>query len=231
MGALECCLLTDELPENQPYTQWDPDVQLMLAVQQGNAAAFEELVRRYQSRLLTVLRHLVHDGDAAEDLVQEVFLRVFRARLSYVPTARFATWIFTIAQNVASNARRNRARRREVQVVSNGDSSQEIGGMESLAKDASAMMPTRIADRNEVGRVIRAAIEQLNERQRLALLLCKFEGMNHYDIAQTMQMSSNAVKSLLARARANLKDALEPYLQDGLIPSNASHSEPELPTP
>jgi RNA polymerase sigma-70 factor, ECF subfamily len=222
--------LADEIPENKPYSQWDPDVQLMLAVQQGNAAAFEEIVRRYQGRLLTVIRHLVPDGDAAEDLVQEVFLRVFRARFSYTPTARFATWIFTVAQNVASNARRNRARRREVQVASAGDGSQEIGGMETLAKDASAMMPTRIADRKEASTVIRAAIEQLNERQRLALLLCKFEGMNHSDIAQTMKMSAHAVKSLLARARANLRDALEPYLQDGFIPSGASHSEPELPT-
>lgn len=223
--------LSTEATPDLPYTEWDPDVQLMLAVQQGNAAAFEEIVRRYQGRLLTVMRHLVQDEDAAEDLVQEVFLRLFRARQGYAPTARFATYIFTIAQNVASNARRNRARRREIQVTTNGDSSQELGGIESLAKDASAMMPARIVDRREAGGVIRAAIEQLNERQRLALLLCKFEGMNHADIAQTMQMSTHAVKSLLARARANLREVLEPYLLEGHRIANLSPSEPELPMP
>ncbi len=223
--------MVDVQPENpNSYAQWDPDVQLMLAVQQGNAAAFEELVRKYQGRLLTVLRHLVDQGDHAEDLVQEVFLRVFRARVNYSPTARFATWIFTIAQNVASNARRNMARRREVQVSTAGESSQEMGGMEILAKDASALMPTRIIDSNETGKVIRAAISQLNERQRLALLLCKFEGMNYADIAQTMQMSVHAVKSLLARARSNLKDVLEPYLHEGQLRTSISLSRPEMPT-
>ena len=94
------------------YTLADPDVRLMLQVRDGSAAAFEELVLRYQNRLLTVLEHLVNSREQAEDLAQEVFLRVFRARKRYEPAAKFSTWLFTIANNVASNARRSRAHRR-----------------------------------------------------------------------------------------------------------------------
>ena len=92
----------------------DPDARLMLKVRDDDAAAFEELVLRYQGRLLAVLEHLVGKRDLAEDLAQEVFLRVYRARKRYQPTAKFSTWLFTIANNVASNAKRSLSRRREV---------------------------------------------------------------------------------------------------------------------
>ena len=92
----------------------DPDVRLMLEVRDDNAAAFEELVARYQGRLLTVLRHLVGNREQAEDLTQEVFLRVYRARKSYEPGAKFATWLFTIANHAAANALRDQSRRHEV---------------------------------------------------------------------------------------------------------------------
>ena len=94
----------------------DPDVRLMLEVREGNAAAFEELVSRYQGRLLTVLRHLVGSREQAEDLTQEVFLRVYRARQSYEPGAKFSTWLFTIANHVAANALRSRSRCHEVTI-------------------------------------------------------------------------------------------------------------------
>lgn len=222
--------MSDAVMNSGPQAPWDPDVRLMLAVRDGDAAAFEEIVRKYQGRLLTVLRHLVDSSDSPEDLAQEVFLRVFRAREDYVPTARFATWIFTIAHHVASNARRTLARRREVQVLG-GEDSQSFGGIETLAKDASSQMPTRIVDRGETEHVIRAAIQSLNERQRLALLLSKFEGMNYADIGKTMELSEDAVKSLLARARRALKESLGPYLQDGQYALSTTHSVPELPTP
>ncbi len=104
--------LSDTTAQN--YELRDPDVRLMLQVRDDNAAAFEELVLRYQGRLITVLEQLVHQRDVAEDLAQEVFLRVFRARKTYEPGAKFSTWLFTIANNVASNALRSLARRREV---------------------------------------------------------------------------------------------------------------------
>lgn len=192
----------------------------MLQVRDGSATAFEELVMRYQVRLITVLEHLVHGREQAEDLAQEVFLRVYRARKNYVPGAKFSTWLFTIANNVASNALRSRARRREVNVSSdpNEDASHPL---ERMAKAASALMPARQLDRIEMSEVLRAAIDSLNERQRMALLLSKFEGMCYTDIAETMGLSVQAVKSLLSRARTNLKELLEPYVSRGQRPTTS----------
>ena len=174
---------------------------------------------RYQNRLVTVLDHLVGGRDQAEDLAQEVFLRVYRSRKWYVPGAKFSTWLFTIANNVAANARRSRSRRREVSLsVSDGSSS---GGnrLEQLAQAASGLMPARQSDKAEMREVVRLAIEALNERQRMAVLLSKFENMSYADIAETMNMSQEAIKSLLSRARLNLKEVLEPYLERGDRPA------------
>jgi RNA polymerase sigma-70 factor (ECF subfamily) len=200
------------------YELLDPDVRLMLQVRDGSATAFEELVLRYQGRLLTVLEHLVHDRDRAEDLAQEVFLRVFRARHGYTAGAKFSTWLFTIANNVASNSRRDRSRRKEVGV--NGSAS-DTGAqqLDHLAVAASGLMPARQLDKVETAEIVRLAIDQLSERQRLAVLLSKFENMSYADIAATMGMSVQAIKSLLSRARGNLKVFLEPYVQAGVRPT------------
>jgi RNA polymerase sigma-70 factor (ECF subfamily) len=211
-------LATSDTSAKPNYELLDPDVRLMLQVRDGSAAAFEELVLRYQGRLLTVLEHLVRDRDRAEDLAQEVFLRVFRARHNYTAGAKFSTWLFTIANNVASNSRRDRSRRKEVRV--NG-SANDTGGepLDRLAIAASGLMPTRQLDKTEMAEIVRLAIEQLSERQRLAVLLSKFEGMSYADIAASMGMSVQAIKSLLSRARGNLKVFLEPYMQSGIRPT------------
>lgn len=200
------------------YELRDPDVRLMLEVRNDNAAAFEELMLRYQDRVVTVLEHLVGKRGQAEDLAQEVFLRVYRSRKSYVPGAKFSTWLFTIANNVASNALRSRSRRREVTLDEAGSGSMAMLRLDELAKAASGQMPTRQVDKAEMRDIIRLALESLNERQRLAVLLNKFESMSYADIAETMNMSPKAIKSLLSRARVNLREVLEPYLERGDYP-------------
>jgi RNA polymerase sigma-70 factor (ECF subfamily) len=198
-----------------PYELRDPDVRLMLEVRNDNAAAFEELMLRYQNRLVTVLEHLVGRRGEAEDLAQEVFLRVYRARKNYVPGSKFSTWLFTIANNVASNSRRAQSRHREVNL--DGRESGPLGAqpLAQMALAASGQMPTRQLDKAEMREVVRQAVAALSERQRLAVLLNKFEGMCYQDIAEAMEMSPEAVKSLLSRARTNLKEVLEPYLERG----------------
>ena len=124
------------------YTLHDPDVRLMLQVKGGDAAAFTELVLRYQNRLLTILEHLVGSREQAEDLAQDVFVRVFKARLRYEPEAKFSTWLFTIANNVASNALRSRSRRREVGVPEGNGADSSPLSLDQLAKAASGFMPT-----------------------------------------------------------------------------------------
>ena len=196
------------------YTLRDPDVRLMLEVRDDNAAAFEELMLRYQGRLITVLEHLVGRRDLAEDLAQDVFLRVYRARKRYVPGSKFSTWLFTIANNIALNALRSRSRRREVNLDNNNSANSGAHTIDEMAQAASGMMPTRQLDKAEMRDIVRQAIGSLNERQRMAVLLSKFEEMSYEDIAQTMEMSPQAIKSLLSRARVNLREALEPYLKD-----------------
>jgi RNA polymerase sigma-70 factor (ECF subfamily) len=207
--------------------QVDPDVQLMLRVQhgEGDAVAFEQLIEAYQGRLLRVLQHLVGTEAVAEDLVQEVFLRVWRARKSYQPTAKFTTWVFHIAHNVASNALRDRRRRKEFQISSLPAESSAVMSLEQMALAASAGMPVRKLELVERASIVRTAVEALNERQRMALLLCKFEGLSYQEIADTMDLSVQAVKSLLSRARVNLKTLLQPYIDEGLLPANDSALE------
>lgn len=213
-------MATSDTSAKPNYELLDPDVRLMLQVRDGSATAFEELVLRYQGRLLTVLEHLVRDRDRAEDLAQEVFLRVFRARHNYTAGAKFSTWLFTIANNVASNSRRDRSRRKEVRAGGDNDTSAEP--LDRMALAASGLMPTRQLDKAEMAEIVRLAIEQLSERQRLAVLLSKFEGMSYADIAATMGMSVQAIKSLLSRARGNLKAFLEPYMQSGVKPTTVA---------
>jgi RNA polymerase sigma-70 factor (ECF subfamily) len=192
----------------------DPDVRLMLEVREDSARAFEELMLRYQNRVITVLEHLVGHRQLAEDLAQDVFLRLYRSRKRYMPGAKFSTYLFTIANNVASNALRDQSRRREINITTS-ESPTGAYGLEHMALAASGLMPTRQADKAEMREVIRRAVGTLIDRQRMAVLLSKFEAMSYEEIAQTMEMTPKAVKSLLARARGNLRDVLEPYLQDG----------------
>ena len=193
----------------------DPDVRLMLQVREDDATAFEELMLRYQGRVLSVLRHVVGNQDLAEDLTQDVFLRVFRARKTYTPGSKFSTWLFTIANNVALNAIRRQKRKPEYQFTSVGASTSSMPTIDNTVPENSALMPTRQIDHQEMRETVRLAIETLSENQRMAILLNKFEGMNYTDIAQVMKLTPQAVKSLLCRARVNLRTVLEPYIERG----------------
>ncbi len=200
----------------------DPDVRLMIAVQNDDATAFEELVLRYQGRLVSILRHLVSDPDQAEDLAQEVFLRVYRARKNYQPGSKFSSWLFTIANNVALNSLRTKRRRPESQfALVRGDPAQsgENRTMGDMIQATSGTIPARALDNLEMKQMVRLAVESLGERQRMAVLLHKFEGMSYAEIAEIMEMTPQGVKSLLCRARMSLRDLLQPYIEQGTVPS------------
>lgn len=197
----------------QRYAESDPDVRLMLRVRDDDAEAFQQLVARYQDRLVTLLAYQSGRRDDAEDLAQETFLRVYRARKRYEPGAKFATWLFTIAGNVAANARRSRSRRRESSAPVGAPD--ETGAHSVHPTAASGALPTREADRFELRKAVQAAIDTLGERQRHAVMLAKFERLGYAEIGEVMGMKPQAVKSLLARARENLRLALAPYLERG----------------
>ncbi len=193
----------------------DPSTALMLRVRDGDAGAFEELVGLWQDRLVTLFRHHTGDHSTAEDLAQEVFLRVYRARDGYQPTAKFSTWIHTIANNVASDLRQRAYRRLERGVPINVSASQSGIGLEQLAIAASGQRPARLADRGELQDIVQRAIAGLGDNQRMAVLLAKFEECSYDEIAAAMGLSVAAVKSLLHRAREQLRQTLEPYEREG----------------
>ncbi|GIW82033.1 MAG: RNA polymerase sigma factor [Gemmatales bacterium] len=195
----------------------DPDVRLMARVREDDPSAFQELVEKYHHRLINVLCHLVGNQEEAEDLAQEVFLRVYRSRKKYRARAKFSTWLFTIANNLALNSLRQRKRKPVVPL--NVRDSGPLGPRpaEQLVRDPDYHPGGRLA-REELADVIQRALDTLNERQRLAVLLNKFEEMNYAEIAKVMNLSTKAIKSLLSRARMNLRAALKDYIfMDGEI--------------
>lgn len=195
-------------------TAVDPSTELMLRVRDGDAEAFSQLVSLWQPRLVTLFLHQTGDHSTAEDLAQEVFMRVYRARDRYEPKAKFTTWVHTIANNLASDLRQRAYRRKERGVVANQSASGSMVGLEQLAVAASGLLPTRQLDRAEMQAVVQQAIATLNDRQRMVILLAKFEHCSYEEIAAAMKLSVPAVKSLLFRAREQLREALTPYLNE-----------------
>src|SRR5262249_53568592 len=148
-----------------------------------------------------------------------VFLRVYRARKKYHPTAKFSTWLFTIANNLALNSLRSRQRKPVVPL--NVHDSGPLGPRpaESLVQDRDRQ-PSQRLQQQELAAVVQQALEGLNERQRVAVVLNKFEDMSYEEVAQVMGLTPKAVKSLLSRARANLRQALQGYIyMDGPPPA------------
>lgn len=190
----------------------DPDIRLMLRVRDDDAAAFTELVSHYQNRLVGIMHHVVGNAEEAEDLAQEVFLRIYRNRKKYTPQAKFSTWLFTIANNLALNALRNRGRKPVVPLDASDSGPLGPRPAEQLVRD-SGHTPSFGIRQAELADRIRAALDTLNERQKMAVVLNKFEEMNYADIAAVMGLTTKAVKSLLSRARAGLRDALAGYME------------------
>ena len=191
----------------------DPDVRLMVQVRADAPGAFEALVDRYQNRLVGILFHLVGSRDEAEDLCQEVFLRIYKARKGYRPRAKFATWLFTIANHLALNHLRSKGRHPSVAGAGGGTGSQSLSPSAKL--EGREGTPSAQMRQAELSDLVREALDVLNEDQKMAVLLNKFEEMSYAEIADIMGRSPAAIKSLLARARNQLRERLEPYLQTG----------------
>ena len=201
-------------PLEQQLEDKDPDVRLMLQVRDDVQGAFETLVERYQHRLVGVMTHLVGREGEAEDLTQEIFLRIYRTRKGYRPRARFSTWLFTIANNLALNHLRNKGRNAVNDPI--GASDDGSGALPAAERAVSRVGTASTQLRKvELSEVVREAVGKLGEDQRLAVLLNKFEDMSYAEIAEVMGRSEPAVKSLLARARNELREHLEPYLRTG----------------
>jgi RNA polymerase sigma-70 factor (ECF subfamily) len=190
----------------------DPDIRLMLRVRDDDQTAFSQLVANYQNRLVGVMHHLLHNAEEAEDLAQEVFMRVYRTRKKYTPKAKFSTWLFTIANNLALNALRNRQRKPVVALDASESGPLGPRPAEQLVRNFRDAAPSTNLQQAELTARIRLALSKLNDRQQMAVILNKFEDMGYAEIAEVMGLTSKAVKSLLSRARARLREELQDYI-------------------
>jgi RNA polymerase sigma-70 factor, ECF subfamily len=185
------------------------DVQLMLDVKAGDAESFDFLLQKYRSPLVNFLGRMVRDRATAEDLAQEVFLRVYRARKQYTPSAKFTTWIFRIATNLALNSIRDtKYQRMSVSLDAPADGA-DAPPMELPAPEMRIDEHLVERDRAEF---IRRAIMALPEKQRAAVLLHKYEEMDYGEIAKILECSESALKSILFRAYETLRVQLAPLI-------------------
>lgn len=195
----------------RPAAGWrdDPEVRLMERVRGGDDAAFAELRDRYMTRVVGFFCRQLRDRSEAEDLTQEVFLRLYRSRGRYQPRARFATWIFHITQNVARNALRSRRRKPCVSLDLLAPASQSL--LEGSLPDR-AESPSRPAERAEVAARVREAVAGLGGRSRAAVELHTFADHTYAEVAAELAMTPKAAKSLLYRARNQLRETLTAFV-------------------
>ena len=189
------------------------DVQLMLDVKAGDEQSFALLLHRYRSPLVNFLYRMVRNREQAEDLAQEVFLRVYRARADYVPSAKFTTWLFRIATNLALNSvRDNRYQRMEISLDAPVTADAEDGDEKTM--DVAEKQPNieQHLVEDVQRKMIRRAIEKLPEKQRAAVLLHKYQELDYGEISKILECSESALKSLLFRAYETLRVELAPLV-------------------
>jgi len=184
----------------------DPDARLMLLAGRGDRSAFRTLVDKYQAPLTNFLYRVVLDQAEAEDLAQDVFVRMHQASGRYRPEAKFSTWLYRIATNVALNALKSKRRRPTASL----DAMEERGGVNQVPA-AAEQRPDRELEREETIRAVDRALRHLPERQRMAVVLQRFEGLSYEEIGEALSVSVEAVDSMLRRAKAALRDSLAPY--------------------
>jgi len=186
------------------------DVDLMLDVKAGDEASFDLLLHKYRLPLVNFLGRMVRDRATAEDLAQEVFLRVYRARKQYTPSAKFTTWLFRIATNLALNSLRDtRHQRMEVSIDAPASDEEDATPRELPAREM--RIDEHMIERDRV-EFIQRAVASLPEKQRAAVLLHKYEEMDYADIAKVLECSESALKSLLFRAYESLRVQLAPLV-------------------
>jgi RNA polymerase sigma-70 factor (ECF subfamily) len=194
-------------------TPMDPDAALMLRVKGGDMEAFEALVEKYKHPVINVMYRMIRDLDEAEDLAQNVFIRVFQSADRYQASAKFSTWIFTIARHLCLNEIRRRGRHPADSLESS--QSENEGQPAKQYQDNRTFSPPQAFLHGELERKIQEAVAELPEKQRLAISLCQEDELSYEEIAEVLECSLSATRSLIHRGRETLKQKLKPYLQSG----------------
>jgi RNA polymerase sigma-70 factor (ECF subfamily) len=186
------------------------DAEIMLRVKAGDNGAFNYLIEKYRRPIIGFMYRMVHNSAIAEELAQEVFLRVYRSREGYAASAKFTTWLYRIATNLAVNhARDNKHERPETKVSL--DESDEETGLSIDVADGTPNVEQKILRRERLA-AIRRHVEELPERQRMAVVMHKYQDMEYRQIAGVLQLSESATKSLLFRAYETLREKLKGFI-------------------
>jgi RNA polymerase sigma-70 factor, ECF subfamily len=196
----------------------DPDQRLMRRFQKGDVSAFEVLLHKFEAPVLSLVRrYLGSRSSGVEDVAQEVFIRIYRSKHTYEPKAKVGTWIYRITVNTCLNeirrlgADKNRRVGGFTAMFGRAGDDGEPDGSSGFA-DAKVSAPSEELATSELEGKVREAIDRLPEQQRLAVVLSRYHGLAYEDVAEAMESSVPAVKSLLTRARENLRKALEGYV-------------------
>jgi RNA polymerase sigma-70 factor, ECF subfamily len=190
----------------------DPEAKLMLRFKEGDESAFDQLMEKFKAPVLNYIVRQIGSIDDAEDIAQNVFVQVYKSAERYEPTAKFTTWLFTIARNLCLNEFRRR-QRHPVQSLEQTLSDDPEAEPAQLP-DPKARSPSQETVDTELQQCILAAIQRLPENQRTAVLLCRYDGLAYEEIAKVLNTSVSATKSLLHRARETLKEELKEILRE-----------------
>lgn len=191
----------------------DPDAALMLRVKQGDTTAFTELVEKYKQPVMNLAYRTVRDMTEAEDLAQNVFVQVYKSASRYKSTAKFSTWLFTIARNLCLNEIRRRSRH-PAESLDATHPDQDDQPLQQY-EDKKTFSPPESLLQGELSQQIDQALADLPENQRSAILLCRQEDLSYEEIAEALGCSVSATKSLIHRGRETLKERLKAYLRTG----------------
>jgi RNA polymerase sigma-70 factor (ECF subfamily) len=186
------------------------DAEVMLRVAAGDDSAFDYLVQKYRRPMVSFMYRMTRNQSIAEELAQEVFLRVYRSRQTYAASAKFTTWLYRIATNLAVNHARDTKHERPENIVCIDEPDQETGLTVDVA-DGSLNAEQSILRRERLD-AIRKHVEALPERQRMAVIMHKYQGLDYKQIAAVLKLSESATKSLLFRAYETLRETLKSFI-------------------
>jgi RNA polymerase sigma-70 factor, ECF subfamily len=191
------------------FAQMD-DAAIMLELRAGNMAGFDFLIQKYRKPIIHFMYRMVHNQAVAEELAQEVFLRVYRARDTYRAEARFSTWLYRIATNLGVNYARDTRHERNASTIYLDETDSETGTTPDVA-DSTPSVESNLLNRERLN-AIRQHVLALPERQRMAVLMHKYEGMDYKQIGDVLKLSESATKSLLFRAYQTLREKLKSFI-------------------
>lgn len=184
------------------------DIRLMEKVRTGDADAFRELVEAHQQRVIGTVARMIGDPNDAEDLSQQVFVRVWKSAPRWEPTAKFTTWLYTILRNLVFNECRRRARHKTVSLDAATDSEDHPRQF----ADGNVKSPDTTMLDAEMQDAIERSIQELPEAQRMAVIMRRYQDVSYEEIAEVLELTVPSVKSLLFRARTDLREKLRKYL-------------------